>query len=793
MLKNYLKIALRNLIKFKSYSIINILGLSIGMACCILILLYVQNEMSFDRHHKNAPLIYKLLLERKSAEKISMETPTPPPLAPALINDYPQIVHSVRFLNTDNPIPLLRYGDKGYYEKRFFFVDPDVFEVFTIPFLQGDPRTALLKPNTVVITEETAQKYFGVISPLGKTLTFSNHISLEVTGVMQNSPSNSTLQFDFLSSFSTLYGWLGKEFMDNWQNNMCQTYVLLSEKSSAETLSQQLPGFINKYLGKASSIKKIHLQPLNRIHLFSNQDYQLTSEGDINYIYLLTGVAIFILLIACINFMNLTTARYVRRSNEVGIRKLVGATKKQLVKQFMGESLFLIVISLFIATTIVELSLPFLNAILGRTLEINYFQDWDLMSGPIVIILVVGFLSSSYPAFFLSSLKPIHAFKGRMKTISSKVLFRKILVVVQFTLTITLIIGTLVVSNQLDFMQNKRLGFDGDQVIVVPIRNENLRQNPEPLKSRLLEQNGILNVGAAALLPGGPVGKTRYQVQEISETGSMSMLWVDQDFVRTLNIEMVAGRDFSKDFAKDASDAFIINEEAVKRLGWKTPADAIGKSFELVGSKKGIIIGVVKDFHLTSLHLKIEPVVLHIWPWLNYILVRIDVNQLPGVISDIKKIYEKFDPKNPFEFSFLNDNFGRFYQSERQLRKISGYSTSLAIFIACLGLFGLVSFSIQQKTKEIGIRKALGSSVMGITILLLRGFLELVLFANIIAWPIAYYFMSKWLRDFAYRIDLNIWFFVISAALAFVIALFSIAIQAIKAARANPIEALRYE
>ena len=339
MFRHYFIVAVRNLLKKKSYSMINIIGLAIGIACCILILLYVQDELSFDQYHENVDQIYRLVLERHAAEKMSLDISTPPPLASALTNDFPQIIHTVRFLNTDNPIPLVNHGDKRFYERHFFFVDPNVFDVFTIPFILGDPNKSLQKPNSIVITEETARKYFGDENPLGKTLTFNNYLDLEVTGVVQNSPSNSTLKFDFLASFSTLYGWLGREFVDNWQNNICQTYLLLSDDFSAKILSRQLPDLIKKYLSEANSLKQIHLQPLNRIHLYSYQDYQLSSGGDIRYIYLLSAVALFILLIGCINFMNLATARSIERFREVGIRKVVGATKNQLVQQFLGETL----------------------------------------------------------------------------------------------------------------------------------------------------------------------------------------------------------------------------------------------------------------------------------------------------------------------------------------------------------------------------------------------------------------------------------------------------------------------
>jgi putative ABC transport system permease protein len=790
MLKHHLTVAIRSLIRHKGSALINLIGLTIGMAGCFLILLYVQDELSFDRRHENGHRIYRLVLERRAPERISLDVSTPPPLAPALLNDFPQIIHAVRFLNLDNPTPLVANGEKRFYEKRFFFADPSVFEVFTLPLVQGDSKTALQKPNAVVITAETAQRYFGKEDPMGKSLTINNYLDLEIAGVVQNPPPNSTIQFDFLASFSTLYGWLGKGFVDNWQNNSGHTYLLLSENFPPEELENQLPGFIKRYLSATSPLKQIHLQPLHRIHLHSYQDYRLASGGDIRSVYLLSAVAFFVLLIACINFINLTTARSLHRSREVGIRKVMGATKRQLVQQFLGEALLLTALVLLIAVVMVELALPHFHALIGRALSVDNNQS--LWLGLLGIGLFAGLLSGSFPAFILSSFQPVHALKGRLKTDSTGAIFRKALVVGQFTLTITLMIGTMVVYNQLSFMQNKRLGFDKDQVIVAPIRDQNLRQNPEPLKSRLRQLPGILNVGAAALFPGGPVGRTRFRAEAMADEGAISMLWVDHDFIRTLGMEVVEGRDFSKDYETDATGAVILNEEAVRQLGWR-PAEAIGKSFELVGSKKAKIIGVLRDFHFASLHRQIEPVVLHIWPWLNYVLIRVDATRLPGILSDLENIWQEFDPSHPFAFTFLDESIDRFYQSEKRLGQVSGYFSLLAIVIACLGLFALAAFTAEQRTKEIGIRKVLGATASGVVVLLSKDFARLVLVANLIAFPVAWYAMNRWLESFAYRIHIGWETFIFAGGLALIIALLTVSTQAVKAALTNPVEALRYE
>ena len=793
MFSNYLKIAVRNLSRHRGLSFINIIGLAIGMACCILILMYVLDELSFDRHHENAARIYRVVLERHALEKISLDTSTPAALAPALLDDLPGIAQAVRFLSPDNPIPLLGYSDKRFYERRFAFVDPDVFEVFTMPFVRGDAKTALQKQNAVVITEAMARKYFGNEDPLGKSLAFNNDLDLEVTGVVQSVPQNSTLQLDFLASFSTIYGWLGRGFVDSWQNHMCQTYLLLSKTASAKVLQPQLPDLLHKYLGEASLVKQAHLQPLNRIHLYSFQDYGLLSGGDIRTVYMLAVVGFFVLLIACINSMSLTTARSAQRSKEVGIRKAVGATRRQLIKQFFAEALISAGLAMLVAVLMVEFGLPRFSALIGRELAVDYFQDWRWWLELMGIGLCAGLLSGSYPALLLSAFRPLPALKGHLKSGSTAERFRKTLVLVQFTLTIALIIGTEVVYDQLNFMRNKPLGFDKDQVIVVPIRDQNLRQHPEPLKDRLRQLPGILQVAAAALLPGGPVGQTRFRAEGTSHEGTMSMLWVDHDFISALGMKLIAGRDFSGKFETDATQAVILNQEAVIQLGWAAPAEAIGKSFELVGSKKGTIIGVVGDFHFSSLHRKIEPLVLHIWPWQNYLLVRVNVAYLPRLIGDLQNRWQEFDAAHPLTFTFLDDNFDRFYQSEQRLGQVAGYFSLLAIVVASLGLFGLASFAAEQRTKEIGIRKVLGASKASLVNLLSKEFVKPVILANVIAWPVGYNAMQSWLQNFAYRVHLDWWMFVLAGGLALIIALLTTSTQALRAALANPVESLRYE
>jgi putative ABC transport system permease protein len=790
---NYLKTALRKIRRQTGYSLINTAGLAVGMACCVLILLYVQHEWSFDRYHENSRRIFRLVAERKTPDGTRFDATTPPPLGPALTRDLPSVAQVVRFLSPDNPTPLVARGDARFYEKKFVFADPSVFIVFTMPFLEGDPETALRKPYAVVLTASMARKYFGRSDPLGKTLRFNNAFDLEVTGVVADPPSNSILQFDLLASFETAYDWLGKDFLDDWENNTCQTYALLAGQAPPDVLARQLPGIIEKHLGSASTLKRLHLQPLRRIHLFSDVDYGLPSAGDIHRLFLLFGIAIFILLIACINFVNLTTVSSTARSREIAVRTLMGATKTDLVRQFFWESLLKTAVALGLALAFVRLGLPRLGALVGTDLSRFAASHWQAWAAPIGIALLAGFLAGSAPAFILSSVMPLNNLKGPLMPATGRSWLRKGLVVVQFALMTVLIIGTWLVHNQLTFMERTPLGFDKDQVIVIPIRDQSLRQDLEGLKRRLLQRPGVTGVGAAALLPGGPTGKTRFRAEGTLEAGTMSMLWVDQDFIKTLGITLAAGRDFSRDFTTDASASFILNEAAVTQLGWRFPADAIGKSFELLGGKKGAIIGVVKDFNFVSLHRKIEPLVLHIWPWLNYVLVRVRGAPYSTVLADIETLWPEFEPGYPFTYFFLSDNFERFYQAEKQLREASLLFSLLGIVIGCLGLLGLTAVAAEQRTKEIGVRKVLGASVPGLVMLLARELLALVLLANVVAWPLAYYALSLWLRDYSYRITVGWNVFLLTGILTLVIASATLSYRSIKTAKANPVDSLRYQ
>jgi len=792
LLKHYLIVSLRNISRHKWSAIINIGGLSLGMVCCILILLFVQQELSYDKFHEKNEQIYRLVLERKGADRIK-HISSPALLAPTLKNDFPQIINSVRFFSIDNPAPVVSNGKDRFYEKQFYFADKDIFNVFTIPFIEGNSVGSLDKPNSVVITEDAAKKYFGEQSPIGKTLTVNNSIDLEITGVIKNLPSNSTLKFDFLASFEALYPWIGKEFINNWQNYMCQSFVLLPKNYNVESLTNEFPQFISRHLDKSTSLKRIYLQPLDRIHLYSSSDYNISSGGDINYTLLLTAIAIFVLLIACFNYLNLTSTQFIYRLKDVGIRKIIGARLHQLVFQFLIESLFLLAIVLLLSSLIVLIILPFFNSIIGRDINIDILRNWKLLFCPIAFVILVGVLSGIYPVYLFFSSKSILLLKGNISNGFKRTFLKKSFIIVQFALTSVLVTGIWIVYSQMNYLQSKSLGFEGSRVLVVPIRNEGLRQNPSALKNQLLKQRGVLSVGAAALLPGGPVGKAQYHIDGTNNIGILSMLWVDHDFIKTLGLDLLAGRDFSTNFTTDASQSFIINEEAVNQLGYKSVRDAIGKPLNLSGRDKGTIIGVVKNFHLTSLHHKIEPLVMYIWPWMNYILIRLNNNNINTAIPAIKNTFNEFDPINPVDFRFLNDSFLQFYESERHFEMVSGIFTFFAILIAGLGLFNLAKFTSEKRTKEIGIRKVLGASFFNILNRQLREYFILILLSNLIAWPIAYIVMTKWLQSFAYRVNISIGTFFYCCIITFLVAFITVIYHTAKSAFANPIESIRYE
>ncbi len=635
-----------------------------------------------------------------------------------------------------------------------------------------------------------AQKYFGDEEPLNKTLLFDNTTEMKITGVVKNVPNNSHFKFDFLVPFFMYQRWDTNE----WNVNNFHNYLLLAKGASAEELETKMPEFIRKYAGeKAAAGSIVKLQPMTDIHLHSNLRKEFEANSDITYIYMFSAIALFVLLIACINFMNLTTARSASRAKEVGIRKVVGSQRLQLIRQFLGESLFLSIIAIILALGMVELLLQKFNTLAAKELSLNFSDNMFLTIGLVGIALIVGIISGAYPAFFLSAFRPLTMMKGSFRAGSKRSLLRKGLIIVQFTISIVLIIGTGIVYRQLAFIQNKKLGFEKEQVIVVRMGNSVVQQKQELFKNQALQNPNILNVSATSNLLGGSDWGMPffYEGAKEDELFSSRALVVDDKFIETYNMEIVAGRNFSREFTTDISGAYILNETAVKQLAWDNP---IGKRFGRPSERneKGQVIGVVKDFHFRSLHETIEPLVMYMVPeWFSYFSIRIRPANIPENLAFLEGTWQSFEQNRPFDYFFLDELFARMYRAEQRLGNIFGVFSALAIFIACLGLFGLASFLAEQRTKEIGVRKALGASVSNIVLLLSKDFTKWVLAANVIAWPIAYLAMNNWLQDFAYRITIGLEAFLVAGIIAMVIALVTLSFQAIKAAFTNPIEALR--
>jgi len=796
MFKNYLIIAFRNIKKYKIYSFINISGLAIGMACCFLIVLFIQDELSYDRYHAKADRIYRLVDSFDSEGELSRDFAlSSAPFAPTLKQDFPEVEDAVRIVPKRDMVSL---GEKKIYEDDLIYADASIFNIFTFPFVKGNPSTALEAPNTVVISEGVARKYFGTKEAVNKTLSINEQDFL-VTGIMREMPRNSHFFTDIIASLITdeQNPALQERYFQNWARHEFYTYLLLKEDVLYEDLQAKLPGFIDRHAAQQIKItlgSRLYsrLQPLTSIHLHSHLQNEVSPNGDIKYVYIFSVIALFILLIACVNFMNLATARAAHRSKEVGLRKVVGAGRHQLVRQFLGESLLSTLCALLFGLALVAIALPSFNALTGKALGLNLLSNFTLLGFIVLILIFVGLTSGVYPAFFVSRYQPANVLKGSANVGSRRSLLRKGLVVFQFSISIALIVATVVVVDQLDFLRNRKLGFDKEHVVVIPIRNNAIRRDAEVIKADLMQNPNIVSATVSIGVPGGVVAGDSIHLitEEGKKTLTLRMIYTDHDYLKTMGMELVEGRDFAKDMRTDATEAFIINESAVRQLQLENPMNT---QFEW-DDKKGKVIGVVRDFQFQSLKDEINPLVIHIRPLYTLIFaMRIRPANIPETLVFIKRKWSKLDPAHPFEYTFLDETFDKLYKSEEKLGQIFSVFSLLAILIASLGLFGLALFMVEQRTKEIGIRKILGASMGKIFLLLSKEFAGLVLLANVFAWPAAYLLMRQWLQNFAYRVHIGLWIFVLSALVAFTIALLTISFQALKAATANPVDSLRYE
>lgn len=792
MFWNQLKVAWRNVIRQKGYSFINIFGLAAGLACCILILLWVQDELSYDQFHSNADDLYRVVTEFHKTEPVTHYWPVCAPLAPALKEEYPEIVKAARFRRLGRG-QLVKYSDKKYSESRICLTDPDFLAMFTFPFLKGDPQRALSDPNSIVLVDSVSTKYFGSENPIGKVLTINNDFDFIIAGVLEDIPENSTIQFDFLIPFVRIEDFeTAWAVLDNWTLNGFATYLQLEKRASAEALENKIAHYLKKHVPDSEDV--IYLQPLENIHLHSAHiQFGVEGQGDVRYVYIFSLVALFVLVIASINFMNLATARSANRAKEIGMRKVVGAKRTQLIGQFFCESIGTAFFSLVLAVVLVEIFLPVFANLSGKSLALDFSSHIHILLLIIAMTLLTGLLSGTYPALFLSSIRAVKVLKGKIQSEGRGLLFRRALVVFQFSLSIMLIICTSVVSHQNEYLKNKKLGFNKERVVYIPLREE-LAERFDVLKAGLMSKEGIKNVAAASSLPTSGVILTTDKVSwEGKNPGDNIVLEVTStgyDFIETFGMEVMEGRSFSEEFQTDEEESVVINEAAKKIMGMEKP---VGKQL-IFGDASTTIIGVVKDYHFKSLHSEIEPLVMAIVPSLyQYVFIKLEPEDIAGTLASIEDTWSVFFPDTPFEYHFLDEAYDILYRSENRMGALFNYFTFLAILISCLGLFGLASFMAEKRRKEIGIRKVLGASVSGVLVFLNMRFIKWVLVANLIAWPIAFFAMSVWLRGFAYRVDLTIGPFILSAMIALIIAFITISYQSIKAATANPADSLRYE
>lgn len=805
MIPNYIKIAWRNLQRNKIYSLLNSGGLAVGMACCILIGLFIENELSYDRYHKNFDAIYRVLHSYRQFQ--GGEKPAPPapdeyqvwgnaPVGRALLNDFPEITKTAQFTS---PVQLLmQYKENRFQESNLLFADSTTFDIFSWKLLSGSSQKALLEPNSIVLTQAMAKKYFGDENPLGQVLKVEDDIVFTVTGVMEDVPSNSHFSFDALISMSTFKTW-EPEIFDSWGYVDFYTYFLVAPNTDISNLSAKIPEFLKRqHPGSENDTYDIAFEPLSNAYLYSKAGRQPGVTGSLSTIYIFSCIALFILVIACINFMNLSTARSVERAKEVGVRKTLGAKKDSLIYQFLTESILLSLIALAFAFVIALLTMPIINGVSGKALGYDDLLSVKMLLMLLCAALVVGILAGTYPAFVLTQFRPTSVLKGNFQSSTKGVFLRKGLVVFQFGLSFVLIVGTAVVFSQLDHLRSKKLGFTQEQMLVIDYGNDKfVNQKIEAVKTAFINRPDVITASASRAVPGDFFPNAYTTIQSANgemQSNDPALYEIDFDFIPNYHINVVSGRAFSRDYPVDSTQSLMVNEAAAHLYGYANSQDIVGKRFDLWG-RQGTVIGVVQDFNYQSLHHKVEPLVLRYAPLgaLGKLSLHLKTTNLPETIDQLKRIWNQLAPQRPFLYSFLDESFNKQYEADIRFGQVFSIFSGLAILIACLGLFGLATYSTKKRFKEIGVRKVLGASIGAIVTLLSSDFIKLVLIAILIASPIAWWAMNKWLQNFAYHIEIQWWMFVLAGTLALAIALLTVSFQAIKAAIANPVDSLRDE
>jgi putative ABC transport system permease protein len=799
----------------KVFSFINVFGLAIGLTCCLLISLYIYHEFSYDTQHQNGRRLYQVGSASTINGDMRRSASTPAPMAKALQQEYPEIESTTRLMpafEDDKTLLQYRRGKDllSFYETGAYFADSTFFRLFTYRFREGDPRTALQEPNSVVLSEEIARKIFGSETALNKTIhvnsTTNGAHDFKVTGVFAASKVPSHIDARFFLSFSggAVGDWMNDlDGMVN--NNMFYTYLLLKPGAEAPKLEAKLPAFVDKYMGadlKASGRQRQQfLTAVPDIHLYANTDRNVTEGGSIRYLFILMSIAIVTILIACVNFMNLSTARSSKRAVEIGVRKVLGAERKVLVRQFLWEAVLLALVAFMLSLLFAFLLLPLFEQVSGKQYLFSAGQIAYLGLGFLAITLAAGFVAGIYPAFYLSAFKPVKVLKGRFSNSLGAVSFRKVLVVFQFVISVGLIVASATISNQLRYLRQKDLGFEKDQQVIIPLRTSTAKAIYPALKDQVQASPGVSGAGASMFYPG--IANFRdwllyKQGTAQDETKQVYINHVDQSYLQTLGVRPVAGRLFSKEFPGDTSNRMILNEEAIRQYGFASPQAALGKNLVANWGEGEVffeIVGVVKDFHFKELRSQIEGYgfLLSRSQEYNYLVAHVKGGDMKAALGGIGAAWRKLNPNEPFEYSFLDEDFKKNYLADERLAAIIRYFTIVAIFISCLGLFGLTTFSVEQRTKEIGIRKVLGASTTGIVSLLSKDFLKLVVLSFLVASPLAWYFMHNWLQNFAYKAPFSVWVILVGWGIAFLIAFLTISIQAVWVALTNPVKNLRTE